>query len=197
VNRKPSRTSAVTSGLAACGFAAAVLLSGCGAGQISQSANQAPGINGTAATEGQIGLRNVHLRGDQTTDYIEPGQTVELLVAIANNSPDQPDRLVRVTSDVGTVTLTGDTSVPAGGILMIGEPDGQIAALESAEAADVADAEVALTEPISNGLTYAFTFQFEKAGETTVQVPISAGENPRRDAPAAEAGEGSDTGGHH
>lgn len=35
-----------------------------------------------------------------------------------------------------------------------------------------------LSKPVTNGLTYDFTFTFEKAGETTVAVPISAGEAP-------------------
>jgi hypothetical protein len=83
--------------------------------------------------------------------------------------------------------------VPANGVLVVGEPDGQIAPLESAEKADVAKAAVALSTPITNGLTYKFTFAFEKAGETTATVPISAGEAPRREA-AVEAG---DTGAHH
>jgi len=78
-------------------------------------------------------------------------------------------------------------------VLAVGEPDGQIAPLESAERADAAKAKLALSKPITNGLTYQFTFAFEKAGETTVAVPISAGETPRREA-AAEAG---DTSGHH
>jgi copper(I)-binding protein len=43
-----------------------------------------------------------------------------------------------------------------------------------------ATAEVTLSKPITNGLTYNFTFNFEKAGQTTVAVPLSAGSNPRR-----------------
>ena len=43
-----------------------------------------------------------------------------------------------------------------------------------------ATAEVTLSKPITNGLNYTFTFDFEKAGRTTVTVPISAGESPRR-----------------
>jgi hypothetical protein len=31
-----------------------------------------------------------------------------------------------------------------------------------------------LSKPISNGLIYEFTFQFAHAGETTVDVPVSA-----------------------
>src|ERR1700754_2600473 len=152
-----------------------------------------PAVTGTSGNVGPISLRNVHLRAMQSTDYVQPGRDVELLFVAVNNSPDVNDKLVSITSDVGKVTLSGNTSVPANGVLAVGEPDGQIAPLESAERADAAEATVALSKPITNGLTYNFTFVFEKAGETTVTVPISAGEAPRREA-AAEAG---DTGGHH
>ncbi len=70
-------------------------------------------------------------------------------------------------------------------MLIVGEPDGQVAALEQAEVADAAKAMVDISKPISNGLTYDFTFNFEKAGQIAVPVPISAGESPRRDEGAA------------
>ena len=50
MNRMKSRTSAVT--LAAFGLATAVTLTGCSSGQVSQSANQLPAVNGTATTIG-------------------------------------------------------------------------------------------------------------------------------------------------
>jgi copper(I)-binding protein len=193
VTRFKPRTSAVTAGLAASGLAAAVALSGCGAGQVSQTATQEPAVNGTSATVGAISLRNIHLRAAQSGDYVQPGHNVELLFVAVNGSPDVNDKLVSITSDIGTVNVSGDTSIPANGVLVVGEPDGQIAPLESAEKADAAKAKVALSKPITNGLTYNFTFDFEKAADTTVSVPISAGEQPRREA-AAEAG---DTGDHH
>jgi copper(I)-binding protein len=193
VDRFKPRTSAITAGLAACGLAAAVALGGCSAGQVAQTATQQPAVNGTVANAGAIALRNIHLRAAQSTDYVQPGRDVELLFVAINGSPDTNDKLVSIKSDVGTVTLTGDTSVPANGVLAVGEPDGQIAPLESAEKAHAAKASVSLTQPITNGLMYNFTFAFEKAGQTTVAVPISAGEQPRREA-AAETG---DTGGHH
>ena len=57
---------------------------------------------------------------------------------------------------------------------------------------------VTLNKPITNGLTYDFTFTFQNAGQTTVPVPISAGEAPRRDQAADTSHEaGGDTGGHH
>jgi hypothetical protein len=194
VDRFKPRTSAVTASLAACGLVAAVALSGCGAGQISQTATQEPAVNGTSANIGDISLRNVHLRAVQSADYVQPGREVELIFVAANNSPDTNDRLVSITSDVGTVTLTGDATVPASGVLVVGVPDGQTTALESVEAAEAVEATVQLTKPITNGITYNFTFQFQRGGQGSVPVPISAGEAPRRvEEPLKPAG---DTGGH-
>lgn len=177
MNRFTFRASA---GLAACGLAAAVALTACGAGQVSQTATQEPAVNGVNAQAGQVALRNVHLRAPQESDYVEPGTTVELLFVAANDSSDADNKLVSITSDVGEVTLSGDGTVPANGALLVGEPDGQLAAIESAESAEAVTAEVTLTKPITNGLTYDFTFNFEN-GQTTVPVPISAGNEPRRD----------------
>ena len=191
-----SRTSAVA--LAACGLSAVLALSGCSAGQIAQTATQQPAVNGTLAWVGDpstgIALRNLHLRAPQTGDYVQPGSGAELLFVAVNESPDQPDRLVSVTSGVGTVNLTGDLRVPAGGTLVVGTPDGTPSPLNATEGADTAEAMVQLTQPISNGLNYPFTFTFERSGQKEVVVPISAGEARRREA-AAEAG-APDTGGH-
>jgi hypothetical protein len=194
VNRFQSRTHAIMPILAACGLATAVALSGCGAGQTSQTATQEPAVNGTSANIGDIALRNIHLRAVQSSDYVQPGREVELIFVAANNSPDADDKLVSITSDVGTVTLTGNATVPAGGVLVVGAPDGQTSPLESVEAADAVEATVMLTKPITNGITYNFTFDFERSGQGSVPVPISAGEAPRRvEEPLKPGG---DTGGH-
>jgi copper(I)-binding protein len=196
VNRFTSRSSAVTVALAACGLAVAAL-SGCSAGQVAQTASQQAAVNGTAATVGSVSLRNVHIRAPQSSDYVRPGSQVELLFVASNESPDSPDKLTSITSDAGTVTLSGDTSLAPGDVLVVGEPDAQVAALEQAETADAAKAMVDINKPITNGLTYSFTFNFEKAGQTTVAVPISAGEAQRRDQPGGKPNEeGADTGGH-
>ncbi|WP_422744336.1 hypothetical protein ACN27E_20835 [Mycobacterium sp. WMMD1722] len=179
MNRFAPRASAAIPALAACVLAAG--LTACSAGQISQTATQAAAVNGVDAGVGSIALRNVHLRAPQTSDYVRPGSEVELLFVAANNSPDQPDRLVGIRSDVGSAPLQGDTTVPPNGVLVAGEPDGQIAALESVDPASPLTVDVSLTKPITNGLTYPFTFTFQRSGDVTVQVPISAGEAPRRD----------------
>jgi copper(I)-binding protein len=200
VNRQRSRAFAVIPGLSACGLAASVLLSGCGAGQVSQTAVQEPAINGTSAWAGDptsgVALRNVHLRAPQTSDYVRPGSNVDLLFVAVNESPAEADRLVSITSDIGSVTVAGNPTVPPNGTLVVGTPDGQPSPLDATEGADTVQASLTLTKPISNGLTYEFTFTFERSGEATVEVPISAGETPRREAEAAADLE-ADTGGHH
>ena len=190
------RTSVTAAALATCGLAASVVLGGCSAGQVAQTATQEPAVNGTSAGTGSIDLRNIHLRAEQTSDYVEPGTEVELLFVAANTSPDVADELVSITSDVGEVTLSGDTAVPVNGVLVVGAPDGgELAALESVEPAEGAEATVELSKPITNGLTYDFTFTFQEGGQTTVAVPISAGEQPRRDQTGAGGGSGH-SGGH-
>ncbi|MET0455524.1 MAG: hypothetical protein ABW137_27100 [Mycobacterium sp.] len=194
-----SRTSAVA--LAACGLTAVVALTGCSAGQISQSANQQPAVNGTLAWVGDaetgIALRNVHLRAAQVADYVEEGSDVELIFVAVNESADDADRLLSITSPIGNVTVTGDAQIPGGKTLIVGTPDGQPSALDTTEDAGSAEATVALTEKISNGLNYPFTFTFERSGQKELLVPISAGEAPRREAEGAGGGgHESDTGGH-
>jgi hypothetical protein len=86
---------------------------------------------------------------------------------------------VSITSDIGTVTVGGDARLPAAGMLFIGKPDGQNVAPGPVGSSNAVRATVALTKPVSNGLTYNFTFNFEKAGQATVMVPISAGLGPQ------------------
>jgi hypothetical protein len=156
------------------------LLSGCGAGQISQMATQEPAVNGNRVTINNVALRDVRMQAVQTGDFLQPGRTVDLVAVAVNQSPDVADRLVGITSDIGTVTVGGDGRLPAAGMLFIGAPDGQNAAPGPLGSNNAVRATVALTKPITNGLTYNFTFDFEKAGQASVMVPISAGLGPQR-----------------
>ena len=153
----------------------AALLSGCGAGQISQTATQEPAVNGNRVNVNNVALRDIRIQAAQTGDFVQPGRSVDLVAVAINQSPDTPDRLVGITTDIGTVTLSGDGRLPAGGMLFIGTPEGQQVAPGPIDSNNAVKATVNLTKPISNGLNYNFTFNFEKAGQATVQVPISAG----------------------
>ncbi len=157
----------------------AALLSGCGAGQVSQMAVQEPAINGNKVTFNHVALRDIRIQANQTGDYLQPGRTVDLVLVAVNLSPNTADRLVGITTDIGTVTVTGDPRLPAGGSLFVGTPEGEkVAPGPVGSNTAAAKATINLVKPISNGLTYNFTFTFEKGGQATVAVPISAGLTP-------------------
>ena len=156
----------------------AAVLSGCSAGQIAQTAVQEPAVNGNRATINNVALRDIRIQATQSNDFIPPGRTVELVLVAVNQSPDVADRLVGVSSDIGAVTLSGDARLPAGGMLFVGRPEGPNVAPGPLNSNNAVKATVSLVKPISNGLTYNFTFTFEKAGQANVSVPISAGLAP-------------------
>lgn len=168
-------------GLALGSLLVAGALTGCGSGQVSQVATQDPAVNGTLGSVGYIALRNVHLQAGETGDALEPGSDVALIFTAVNDSSETVDRLIGISSDIGEVTVSGNTALAPGHALPVGTPDvaGELATEESA---NTADATVTLRKPIRNGLTYDFTFNFEKAGKTTLAVPISAGETLRDNA---------------
>lgn len=173
---RPHRRSVAVAGLATAGLLAAAAVSGCSSGQLAQTSQIVAAVNGNAATVNNVALRNVHLQAVQTGDFLRPGQTVELVLAVTNQSPDVADRLVGVTTDIGTVTISGSGRLPAGGVLFIGTPaDSNIEQVANIQTANVAGATVSLAKPITNGLNYDFTFDFEKAGSITLAVPVSAG----------------------
>jgi hypothetical protein len=183
------RHPAAVAGLATWCLLAVPAVAACGAGQIAQTSKQEPAVNGAAGQIGQLALRNVYLRAEQRGDFLRPGTPVELVFEATNQSEDAADKLSRVTSDVGTVALTGDTGLPAGGELIAGNRVGKdIKAVDAAEAATAARATVTLSKPISNGLIYPFTFVFERNGSVRLDVPIAAGEaapEGQQPAPAA------------
>lgn len=156
----------------------AAVLTGCGAGQISQMATQEPAVNGNKVSFNNVALRDVRIQATQTGDFLRPGKTVDLVLVAVNQSPDVADRLLGITTDIGTVTVNGDTHLPPSGMLFIGTPEGQNAAPGPLNSNSAAKASVSLTKPITNGLSYNFTFTFEKAGQASVLVPISAGLAP-------------------
>jgi copper(I)-binding protein len=172
-----SRRSAKLAGLAACATLGAVALSGCGAGQLSQTAMQQSAVDGNQAVVKNVALRNVHIQALQTGDYLRPGATVDLVLVAVNQSPDITDKLVGITTDIGKVTVTGDPTLHASGVLFVGTENGQPKKADDAiENADTVRATIALSKPITNGPNYDVTFHFEKAGSVSLPVPISAPE---------------------
>ncbi len=185
---RSSRRSAKLAALAAGGLIGTVALAGCGTGQLSQTAMQQSAVDGNQAVVNNVALRNVRILALQTGDFLRPGATVDLALVAVNQSPDITDKLLGVTTDIGKVTLTGDPTLPASGVLFIGPRSGQHQkAADAVESADSVKATVALAKPVTNGPNYEFTFTFEKAGSVSVAVPISAPEAPRQNEPPGPA----------
>jgi copper(I)-binding protein len=183
-----SRSSCRSAKLAALAAGALIgvgAIAGCSAGQVSQTSMQQSAVDGNQAVINNVALRNVHIQALQTGDFLRPGATVDLVLVAVNQSPDITDKLVGITTDIGKVTVTGDPTLHASGVLFVGSQNGQSKKSDHAvENADSVKATIALSKPITNGPNYDFTFNFEKAGSVSVGVPISAPESaPHHESP--------------
>jgi len=188
------RRSRVASTLAAAAIASGLLIgtTACGAGQISQTANQAPAINGTEIDAGALALRNVQIifPKDGSTEEFVNGGPLEMGFVIANTSPDTGDKLksIAFADGKGTVTIDGDATIGPARALHAGEPSGLLE-VDVEHTPDPVEERITVTvtnapNKLTPGLTVPMVFSFENAGDTTVQVPIDAGTVlPRQDKP--------------
>lgn len=175
MNLFPTRAPAF--GLVACVIIAATL-TGCGAGQQSQTASQEPAVSGVSGGVGNIALRDVRIRAQVTGAALQPGQSVDLMFVAANQAVSDNDRLVGITSDIGAVTLVPSSpEIPAASSLVVGMPQAAGAgATQALSTIGAASATLKLTKPLASALTYNFVFTFERAGELSIGVPVTAGE---------------------
>ncbi len=137
---------------AAIGSAVVFGVGACGAGQISQTANQEAAVNGGNATVGQIALRDVHVvyPAVNADDAFVDGGPFELAFLISNNSAYQNDTLQSITvPGGGSATISGSRSLPATkslragqpSLLLTGSPEGS-----TASSAEVPSSQVAAQE---------------------------------------------------
>jgi copper(I)-binding protein len=93
------------------GLGVAVLLVGCGAGQITQTDTQQSAVNGGSGQVGPIAIRDAELQfPDNAQGVYAPGSNATLIVTIANTGID-PDALIGVSSPAASsVTIDGSTS---------------------------------------------------------------------------------------
>ena len=86
-----------------------LVLTACGAGQISQTATQVAAVNGNSVDVGDIQLRNVHVVYPSSEEYsIEPGGTVELGFTAINANPAVADELTGISSPEAQVTIVDE-----------------------------------------------------------------------------------------
>ncbi len=102
---------------------AALVLAGCGAGQITQTSTQQAAVNGTHAQVKNIDLRNAAVQYPTSGPGYAAGATPALTLTIVNRDA-QDDSLVSVTTEGGgQATIAGSKTVVAGHSLVIGPDD--------------------------------------------------------------------------
>ncbi len=102
---------------------AALVLAGCGAGQITQTSTQQAAVNGTHAQVKNIALRDVAVQYPTSGPGYPAGATPALTLTVVNLDA-RDDSLVSVTAADGTqATLGGSKTIVAGHSLVIGPDD--------------------------------------------------------------------------
>jgi copper(I)-binding protein len=113
-----------STGMVALAAGAALLLAGCGAGQITQTATQEPAVNGSYAQVKTLALRNAALEFPPSGQAYPAGSSASLTLTIVNQGA-QDDELLSVSSPAAdSGVITGSKLVVAGNTLVIG-PVGQ------------------------------------------------------------------------
>ena len=166
-------------------LAMTLTVGGCGAGPNAQTGQEAPAVNGAAATTGPIAVRDAMIvlpARPAGPDAYAPGGTAPLRMWIVNQG-QQPDRLLSASSPAATsVSTGGDLTVAPGGAVAV------TAASSTASAAPVAPptgstgqqvqhasmALVGLREAVQPGQNYPVTLVFENAGPVTLAVPVGS-----------------------
>lgn len=139
--------------------AAALTLSGCAAGQYSQTADQVAAIDGANGTIGDITVLNARLAPTAREDYAA-GSDAQLLLWISNDSL-KPDTLTGITTSAAeSVDIAGEATVP-----------GQTLS----DFATETGTEVVVTGFLQDqyyGVSIPMTFSFANAGTLTLNIPI-------------------------
>ncbi|MDG3016052.1 hypothetical protein [Speluncibacter jeojiensis] len=168
---RPARRALVALALSA---GAAFGLSACSAGQISQTANQVPAVNGTEAKIGALYVRDAQIMFPQGNE--KPGSEpakANLTFTVANGNPGASDRLtgVEVTGATATIVEPDKAIVPGGQTLTAAMP-----ATDQPVNPATAPIHIAVTDlsnSIRPGLNVPITLDFEGAGPLHMSVPVT------------------------
>ncbi|MBD8507309.1 hypothetical protein HT102_12525 [Hoyosella sp. G463] len=165
----------------ALGASSALVLTGCGAGQVTQTGVKVASVTGSAVEIGDLGLRNAHVvfEGDETAYPLDSADTASLVFTVVNNSATTGDTLLGIESFEAQVAMPegAELEIPAGGVLEVGLAPQEL----EEEDADRPSVELSnMSSDVRPGLTVPFTFTFAEAGDVTVNVPIDAGAASQR-----------------
>jgi copper(I)-binding protein len=153
--------------------AASLVLSGCAAGQYSQTAAQVASIDGANGTIGNIAVLNARLAPTEREKY-PAGSNARLLLWISNDSVN-PDALSSVsTSAASSVKITGDPAVPGQTLADFATDQGT---------------QVTVTGFLQDqfyGQSIPMTFNFKNAGALSLNIPIQIPEQRSTDRPTVD-----------
>jgi copper(I)-binding protein len=175
------------------GLGAALVLAGCGAGQITQTDTQQAAVNGANASSasGAVAVRDasvVNRNGCQQAYTAGSDASLKLTIA---NSGGTPDELVSVTSTgAASASVQGQQTIFARSSIEVGPVDEPESAPGSASASPTATPSQSpttgaatdhatvvlqgLKAPLWPGQLLPVTFVFRDAGPLTVEMPIAA-----------------------
>ncbi len=138
---------------------AALLVTGCGAGQYAQTANQVAAIDGSNGSAGDVHLLNVRLAATDKEKY-PAGSNARVLAWISNNGLN-PDTLTKVSTPVATsVKISGDGSAPGQSLVDFATDKGAQITVNG------------FKQDQHYGVSIPMTFSFATAGDITVNVPV-------------------------
>ena len=143
-------------------------LTACGSGFEANTYDARNLDDATNTDVGTIALRNVYLAPPATGILHEEGDDARLQIAIANTGREADTLLdisTEVASDAQLVLGSRELSsleLPAGGL---SDPELEVELTE-------------LTRDLRSGEFFLVTVRFERAGETTFEVPVGSPENP-------------------
>jgi hypothetical protein len=214
----------------AIGVSALLGVVGCSAGQVAQTAEMEPAVNGNSGQVGNIMLRDVQVAFPESGEHYLVGENAPLLLSIVNVGQED-DLLTGVTTPAGEVEITGNPSIPGRSSLEVvlpadnpsastpettstppssessapsEEPETESSESETTSAPPVTTTTeevvpdivgtislviTGLTGDLPFGKTVPVTFEFEKAGSVTIQLPVASPATPRQENRDAVEGE--------
>ncbi|WP_024875362.1 copper chaperone PCu(A)C [Saccharomonospora piscinae] len=189
-----------SAGPAVVAVGAALLVAGCGAGQITQTDTQVATINGTSVGVGTIAIRNAEIdypeasqgqsqQSQQAQQEHEAEEAEGLAPAVYPVNSDaeismwivnegyEGDELVSARSDIASnMAIEGSRSVPAQRTLVLNPASGELSTDEPTRGQLTLEG---LKRQLRPGQLVQLTLTFRDAGSVTFDVPVTAPDDPR------------------
>lgn len=155
-------------------------LTACGAGQVSQTADQASAVNGFSGDIGRIAVRDASIAytgpGNVGAIY-RAGQAAQLDITVVNTG-EAPDKLLNVTSPVAAAgVIEGDATIGGNQTIVFGNTDGGSDA-SSLAARTLRLQLVGLNQDIVAGHNYPVVLTFQRAGTLKANLPVGYPDGP-------------------